>query len=32
MTAMGASAADMATVRGEISKRVAELKVIEKRI
>lgn len=32
MTAMGATPAEMATVRGEISKRVAELKVIEKGI
>lgn len=32
MTAMGASAAEMSTVRREISKRVAELKVLEKRI
>lgn len=32
MTAMGASSADMTTVRNEIKKRVAELKVLEKRM
>ena len=32
MTAMGASAADTAAIRSEISQRVAELKIIEKKI